>query len=226
MSRTNPTGSVWRFEYDSRDLRTALSKPDGTRVAFAHNNRQLLTSAGVAGQAQSLRTYEYNRNNSANGLTGANAAAGTANAVSHIFTYDSRDQMTRARQSASGFGAQWDVNSTYDVLGRRTLMSDTGGARTSYGYDPADRLVSVNAPSGRVIALAYDDAGRRTSVAYPNGLTTAAAFETPLAANGDTGRPASVAHGLNGTGQGSSALNLKLGSFAYSYDVKGNIIAT
>ena len=100
-----------------------------------------------------------------------------------------------------------------------------GGARTSYGYDLADRLTSVNAPSGRVIALAYDDAGRRTSVAYPNGLTTSAAFETPLAANGDTGRLASIAHGLTSSGQGGSALNLKLGEVAYSYDIKGNIIA-
>jgi YD repeat-containing protein len=98
-------------------------------------------------------------------------------------------------------------------------------ARTSYGYDAADRLVSVTAPSGRKIALAYDDAGRRTSVIYPNGLTTAAAFETPIAASGNTGRLKSIAHGLNASGQGGSALNLKLGSFAYSYDVKGNIIA-
>jgi RHS repeat-associated protein len=105
------------------------------------------------------------------------------------------------------------------------VLSDTGGARTSYGYDRADRLTSVNAPSGRVIALAYDDARRRISVAYPNGLTTSAAFETPLAANGNAGRLKSIAHGLNAAGQGGSALNLKLGAFAYSYDVKGNIIA-
>jgi RHS repeat-associated protein len=104
-------------------------------------------------------------------------------------------------------------------------MSDTGVARTSYGYDLADRLISVTAPSGRIIALAYDDAGRRTSVIYPNGLTTNAAFETPAAANGSTGRLKSIAHGLNASGQGGSALNLKLGAFSYNYDVKGNIIA-
>ena len=43
-------------------------------------------------------------------------------------------------------------------------MNDTGGARTSYGYDLADRLVSVNAPSGRIIALACYDAIRRKSL--------------------------------------------------------------
>jgi YD repeat-containing protein len=90
---------------------------------------------------------------------------------------------------------------------------------------PLVGLTSVNAPSGRVIALAYDAGGRRTSVAYPNGLTTSAAFETPLAANGNTGRLTSIAHGLTSTGAAGSALNLKLGTFAYSYDVKGNIIA-
>jgi RHS repeat-associated protein len=105
------------------------------------------------------------------------------------------------------------------------LLTPTGGARTSYGYDAADRLTSVNAPSGRVITLAYDSAGRRISVAYPNGLATSAAFETPLAANGKTGRLKSIARGLNASAQGGSALNLKLGAFAYLYDVKGNIIA-
>ena len=105
-----------------------------------------------------------------------------------------------------------------------TSTTISPGARTSYAYDLADRLTSVTAPSGRIIALTYDDAGRRTSVAYPNGLTTAAAFETPLAASGGTGRLKSIAHGLN-AGQGGSALNLKLGAFAYSHDVKGNIIA-
>jgi RHS repeat-associated protein len=90
---------------------------------------------------------------------------------------------------------------------------------------PLVGLTSVTAPSGRLIALAYDTAGRRTSVAYPNGLTTSAAFETPLAANGNTGRLTSIAHGLTSTGAPGSALNLKLGTFAYSYDVKGNIIA-
>jgi RHS repeat-associated protein len=222
ISRTNPTGNVWRFEYDARDLRTAVVKPDGTRVAFAYDSRQRLTSAAVAGQAAALRSYGYDAGDN---LVAANASTGAANAVGHAFTYDTRGQMSRASQLASAFGPQWDVDVTHDALARRTLMADTGGARTSYGYDLADRLVSVNAPSGRVITLAYDDAGRRTSVAYSNGLTTSAAFETPAAANGSTGRLKSIAHGLSATGQNGSALNLKLGAFAYSYDVKGNIIA-
>jgi YD repeat-containing protein len=84
-------------------------------------------------------------------------------------------------------------------------MNDTGVARTSHSHDLADRLLSVNAPSGRIIVLAYGDAGRRTLVAFPNGLTTSAVFETPLAASGSTGRLAAIAHGLNATGQGGSA---------------------
>jgi YD repeat-containing protein len=225
ISRTNPAGNVWRFEYDSRDLRTAVIKPDGTRVDFVHDELQRLTSAGAAGAPESLRSYRYFSFTNVGILSATNSAAGTASAVADSFTYDARDQMTSTSQTAGGLGAAWYFDSAYDVLGRRTLMRDAGGARTSYGYDTADRLTSVTAPSGRIIGLAYDTAGRRTSVAYPNGLTTNAAFETPLAANGNTGRLKSIAHGLNGAGQGGSALNLKLGAFAYSYDVKGNIIA-
>jgi YD repeat-containing protein len=222
ISRTNPTGNVWRFEYDSRDLRTAVIKPDGTRVDFVYDEMQRLTSAGAPGRPESLRTYGYDRYSSPDNLV----SAGAASAASYLFTYDSRNQLTRAAQAAGGLGAAWSFDHAYDILGRRTLTRDAGGARTSYGYDLADRLTSVTAPSGRIIGLAYDTAGRRTSVTSPNGLTTAAAFETPLAANGNTGRLKSIAHGLSSTGAPGSALNLKLGTFAYSYDVKGNITAT
>ena len=177
-----------------------MIKPDGTRVAFVYDNLQRLISAGVAGAAETRRTYSYGAFSTVGNLTNAASAAGTANAVTQRFTYDSRDQMTGASQDANALGAVYRFDYTYDVLGRRTLTSDLGGARTSYGYDLADRLISVNAPSGRVIALAYDDGGRRTSVAYPNGLTTSAAFETPQAANGATGRLALIAHGLTATG--------------------------
>ena len=128
ISRTNPKGNVWRFEYDARDLRTAVIKPDGARVDFVYDDLQRLTSAGAAGQAESLRTYAYDRFASAGSLTSARSATGTANAAAYTFTYDSREQMTRAAQAANALGSAWNVDSVYDVRGRRTLMSDTGGA--------------------------------------------------------------------------------------------------
>jgi YD repeat-containing protein len=222
ISRTNPAGNVWRFEYDSRDLRTAVVKPDGTRVEFAYDARARLISAGAAGRPESLRAFAHS---AVDRLLTANAAAGTGSALALSFGYDRDDALTSQVQGAGPLAGAWTLTHTLDALSRRTLTGDTGGARTAYAYDRADRLISVTAPSGRIIALAYDDAGRRTSVAYPNGLTTAAVFETPAAANGNTGRLKSIAHGLNAAGQGGSALNLKLGAFAYSYDVKGNIIA-
>ena len=222
ISRTNPTGNVWRFECDSRDRRTAVVKPDGTRVAFSYDARRRLTSAGAAGRPESLRAFSYRK---VDRLLTAKAAAGTGQALALSFGYDRDDEVTAQIQEAGPLSGAWTLTHTLDALSRRTLTDDTGGARTGYAYDRADRLTSVTLPSGRVIALAYDDAGRRTSVVYPNGLTTSAAFETPLAAGGGTGRLASIAHGLNATGQGGSALNLKLGAVSYGYDVKGNITA-
>jgi YD repeat-containing protein len=135
VSRTNPTGNVWRFEYDARDLRTAVIKPDGTRVAFVHDSRQRLTSAGVAGDGLSQRACGYGGFSYAGLLNTAASATGTGNALSYTFQYDARDQMTRQSQGSSAFGPAWNVDSVYDALGRRTLMSNTGGARTGFGYD-------------------------------------------------------------------------------------------
>jgi YD repeat-containing protein len=142
----------------------------------------------------------------------------------------------------NGTNPRYTLSYTYDALGRRIAMNDNLGASTTYAYDRADRLTAVTAPSGKIINLDYDDAGRHVGVRYPNGLSTTDAFETPVAANCssapplsssgttsslaeavcNTGRLASIAHGQTGANTG-SILNLKLGTFAYGYDVNGNI---
>ena len=65
-----------------------MIKPDGTRVAFVYDNLQRLISAGVAGAAETRRTYSYGAFSTVGNLTNAASAAGTANAVTQRFTYD------------------------------------------------------------------------------------------------------------------------------------------
>jgi RHS repeat-associated protein len=212
ISRTNPVGNVWRFEYDGRDLRTAVIKPDGVRIAFTYDARGRMTIARQGTSGSTDRVYRYD---AAGNITYAEGQSSFSD-----FTYDDRNLMLSADRS--GVSPRYRLTYTYDALGRRVSMFDSASASTRYTYDRADRLLSVRAPSGKTINLDYDDAGRRVGVRYPNGLTTGAAFETPLAANGNTGRLASISHGLVGANTG-SVLNLKLGTFNYGYDTKGNI---
>jgi YD repeat-containing protein len=105
VSRTNPTCNVWRFELDARDVRTAVFKPEGTRVAFAHDRRQRLTSVG---NALSQRKYGYGGFSTAGLLNTAASTGGTANALSDTFQYHSRGQMTRQSQGSGAFGLGLD----------------------------------------------------------------------------------------------------------------------
>jgi YD repeat-containing protein len=134
ISPTNATGNVWRCENDAHDVRTAVIKPDTTRAAFVHDSRQRLTLAGDAG---SQRAYGYGSFSAAGLLGSAVSAGGTANALTHYFFYDSRDQLTRQNRGSSAFGPDWNIDSVYEALGGCTQMSDTGGARTSFGYEDA-----------------------------------------------------------------------------------------
>jgi RHS repeat-associated protein len=216
ISRTNPAGNVWRFEYDARDLREAAIKPDGTRIRILNDARGRMTTAFGTDVGATSRTFTYDATGNIIVASGSSGYLG--------FDYDERSLLTAILRESNGYGDRYRVFYSYDALGRRIAMNDNASASTLYAYDRANRLTAVTAPSGKVVNLDYDDAGRRTAVRFPNGLTTSAAFETPVAGStANSGRLKSIAHGLIAGGGSGSALNLKLGTFNYGYDVKGNI---
>ncbi len=104
-------------------------------------------------------------------------------------------------------------------------MTDGIGASTSWAYNRASDLTSVTLPSGKTVSFANDAVGRRNVTAFPNGLSEKATFATPLSGTGATGNLTSIAHGLLAANATGSAVNLKLGTTSYTYDVRGNIMA-
>ena len=60
---------------------------------------------------------------------------------------------------------------TYDALNRRRTLSGGGVTTTTWGYDRASRVTSVQSPAGTV-GYSYDDAGRRETMTLPTGVVT------------------------------------------------------
>jgi RHS repeat-associated protein len=218
ISRTNPAGNIWSFEYDSRDRRTATIKPDGSRVEFVYDDLNRLLSAGVAGDAASLRSYTYDAGGN---LLSAVAGDGASASLGASYTYNDRSEVLSATLDGAVFPS-WSYSYDYDAIGRRIALRDSGGAVTTYLYDDADRLTGMTLPSGKALTMNYDGAGRRTAMRFPNGLSTLASFDTVQTADA-TGRLTSIAHGLDSAGAGGSPLNQRLGTASYSYDNRGDI---
>lgn len=221
VSRTNTAGNVWAFEYDQRDYRKAIVKPDGTRVAFEYDALGRLIAAGAADEDLSKRRFAYD---GAGNLIYAIVGNEAAEQLSSVFGYDQLDRIISEQASGVRFPS-WSFTYEYDALGRRVALRDAAGAVTRYLYDMADRLSGMTLPSGKALGFSSDAAGRRTDMRFPNGLSLSARYETPSAggSGGMTGRLSSVAHGLDAAGAGGSALNQKLGTVSYAYNVKGDI---
>jgi RHS repeat-associated protein len=112
------------------------------------------------------------------------------------------DRVDGAQRPAEPLGA---VGYQYDGLGRRTQLTVSGGASTTYGYDLASRLRQI-AQGSDLVTLGYDDAGRRALLMLPNGVSTE--YQYDLASR----LTALIYRNAGG----------ELGSLTYGYDSGGN----
>jgi len=81
------------------------------------------------------------------------------------FTYDDLSRLTLKDLP----GSNPDTSYSYDLLGRMTGATETGGQALSFGYDALGRNISAGANLG-TLTYQYDLAGRRTRLTHPDGL--------------------------------------------------------
>ncbi|HEX9967958.1 MAG TPA: RHS repeat-associated core domain-containing protein [Solirubrobacterales bacterium] len=161
------TGNKDEFEYDNLDQmkKVAMKKGAETLASVSYTRDKVgqvktMSSTGLPGAAE----LEYT-NDEKNRLTKAGATE---------FKYDAADNPTsvaatsysydKASQLEKGGG----VSFSFDKLGNRTKATPEAGPATTYGYDQAGNLISVNrAAEGEVKkiedAYAYDGNGLRAS---------------------------------------------------------------
>ncbi|NJS13657.1 MAG: hypothetical protein HC788_02370 [Sphingopyxis sp.] len=126
------------------------------------------------------------------------------------YSYDALGRMT-FKDVPNSVAGEYDVTTSYDLLGRAILVNDNPGNIVGSDYDALGRMVSQSSPVG-TIALQHDPAGRLTRVTHPDGNYWSYLYNTSdltsIAENGsftiasfafdDLGRRTQIARG-NGT---------------------------
>jgi RHS repeat-associated protein len=173
-----------KYTYDEADQLSEVKMLKGaeTLASLAYtrdSDGQLkaITSKGLPGEEEPA--YEYDPNNR---LTKGAAVS---------YEYDASDDpiktgsSTNTYDSANELKTGTGVSYSYDELGERSKRTPTSGAATTYGYDQAQNLISLERPKeGKVAAIAdsyaYDGSGLRTSQTI-SGTTTFLAWDTTKA---------------------------------------------
>ena len=83
-----------------------------------------------------------------------------------IYTYDGVGNL-KTLDDAGG-----RVSYRYDAANRVDQLTEPGNKITGFGYDNADRRISIDLPNGVDITLGYDDDGRQTKVQAVKTSTT------------------------------------------------------
>lgn len=199
-------GNVSRT-FDNNFRVASQSVNGGNTINFSYDNDNLLTGAGNLTLTR----------NPQNGLL----SGSTLNNVTDTFTYNGFAEPTNYNAKFNTTNL-YDVNYTYDKLGRITQKTETiGGVSTVfvYGYDSTGRLttVTLNGAPQPMVIYGYDNNDNRTSIDL-SGIITNASYD-----NQDrlTNYGATV---YNYTANGElQSKTIGANTTQYSYDVIGNL---
>lgn len=231
VSTTDARGNVWTSEYDARNQPVRLTDPvpqtasgqslPAPTMSFGYDARGLRTRI-TDGNGRATYT-RYN----ARGLPVATVVPATAphsTAAQRTWTVDYDSRGLPVREAAPN-GAV--VTSTYDVLGRLTGQTGTGGAvntSRTLGYDASGRVTSADEPGGTA-TFAYNDRGLLVASTH-QGVAGAQvtdqysydALGRPLASTDAAG---SLTYAYDGPLLGSVTDSLSGTKHTYQYDAAG-----
>ena len=140
------------FTRDAAGRPTSLATPWGT-TDFGYDTNGLLDK--VTDPSGGVFNLGYDP-------LGRLASLSRPNGVNDTYAYDKAGQLS-SRTSSKGDAVIDALSYKYDSSGRRATKTDASGT-TTYGYDAADRLISVLAPAGSSLpneTFSYDAAGNQ-----------------------------------------------------------------
>ena len=183
----SPTGSFYRYYYDSRGLPQTLTLPAGSEMDYSYTldgrSESIALTAGGAATSASLSfsydaygkvdsmerqmeitdpatgtySYAYDR------LGRLTEAGGPEQIPDYAYTYDPRGPV-KTKTKTPPAEAPATVTYAYNAAGR--LTSDTSG--NTYAYDAAGRMTQAQGPRG-LTSLAWDGAGRMVAATSAEG---------------------------------------------------------
>jgi YD repeat-containing protein len=215
LAVTDARGSTASYTYDGMNRIATRTDPLGRTETYTYDlNGNLSTVTDRKGQTTSY-TYDAQdrriRTEYADGsfvtyaydLTGQLLTATDSQTGSITRTYDALNRLT------SEVTPQGAITYAYDAASRRQRMQINGLQPVAYGYDAASRLTGIT-QGPQTVVLTYDAANRRSTLTLPNGVRASYSYDAAsrLIAQSYTGP-----QGL-------------LGDLTYTYDPRGNRIAT
>lgn len=196
-SVTDWLGGTTSFLYDADSNLEQITFPTASDNVdeYTYNRASRMTSATFTRESESLASLAYGRDalgqveeEIREGLPGAGTVGygydkdnRLIEAGAATFEYDSADNLSKGLGSSNTYDAASQLEAgtgviyDYDQLGQRVEADPSSGPATSYGYDQAGNLVSIERPAeGESPALAqsfaYDGNGLLAS--KTSGLTT------------------------------------------------------
>ena len=138
------------YSYDLNGNRLGKALENSTSTAYTYDDANRLTNLAhtFTGNSASF-AYTYN---SVDARTSRVETSGTSVTVTDTYGYDAIDQVTGV-----GYGSGRNVSYSYDPLGNRTSMTDSG-TPTAYTANSLNQYTAV----GGLSALAYDGNGNLT----------------------------------------------------------------
>ena len=159
----DPMGRRTAWEHDIQGRLIAKAHPDGSRISYNYENTSSRLKS-ILDETGQYTTYDYNADDTLNGITYPNAAVPTPPV---LFSYDPNYSRLAAVQDGVGTRTYaYNAISPSAALGAGRLASVSGplpNATITYEYDALGR-VAREAINGVRQATGYDTLGRRASV--------------------------------------------------------------
>jgi len=167
LTRTDPTGIVTQFTYDTttEKLETVVVDYGTGRLnlttEFEYDSVGNVTSATDPRGNESTFTYDDLRR-----LTVATAPSPFG--YDTKFTYDENSNRIKVERETGDMTTPWQTSeATYFIDDLLATVTDPGSNTTSFAYTTRRELYTTTDAASRVVTRAYDDAGRISTVTDP-----------------------------------------------------------
>ena len=171
-----------QYGYDDAGNRTSFRKRDGSVLTYIFDdlNRVIQKTVPARAGLAATHTRDVYYGYDIRGLpTYARFDSGSPSAEGVTMTYDGFGRLTSTTTKMDG--TTRTLANRFDDAGNRSELTWTDGAKTSFAYDPANRMTAIyQGPLGSTALLesyGYDGLGRKSSQTGGAGQLTSFAYD-------------------------------------------------